>query len=94
MHNADGVLRVWRDVIGFRTNEGEYRVISNEAGVKGERLTIYLARAPHQSIPVRVLDSEPVILDGSLRHQLRLSSLDGEAAGPFGPTRDGDLEGE
>ena len=48
--NADGVLRVWRDVIGFRTDAGDYRVISNEAALKGEHVTIHFASDPHRSI--------------------------------------------
>jgi hypothetical protein len=88
--NADGVLRVWRDVVGHRTRTGEYLVISNEAGVKGERLTVYLASGTQQSIPVRVLDSQPVVLNGSVRHQLRLSPLEETTW----TTRDSDLEAE
>jgi hypothetical protein len=92
--NADGVLRVWRDVSGFRTDTGEYLVISNEAAVKGEQLTIYLASGTDRPIPVRVIDSQPLIFDGSVRHQLRLSPLGEKTFGPLETTRNGEPEAE
>jgi len=79
--NAEGVLRVWRDVIGHRTGAGEYLVVSPEAGIKGERLTVYLAGRESRPIPVRVVDSEPIICDGSVQHRLRLSPLETESFG-------------
>jgi hypothetical protein len=94
MLNADGVLRVWRDVVGHRTEAGEYVVVSNEAGVKGERLTVYLASAEQSPIPVRVVESRPIIRDGSMQHELRLSPLDREGFGSHDATRSGDLEAE
>jgi hypothetical protein len=92
--NADGVLRVWRDVVGHWTAAGEYLVVSNEAEVKGEHLTVYLASGDQRSIPVRVVDSQPIIRDGSVQHQLRLRPLEGESLGGHDTTRDGDLEAE
>ncbi len=92
--NANGVLRVWRDVSGFRTDAGDYLVISNEAGVTGEHLTIYLASGTDRPIPVRVVDSRPLIFEGSVRHQLRLSPLEEHAFGPLETRRNGELEAE
>lgn len=83
--NAEGMLRVWRDVVGHRTDTGEYLVVSNEAGIKGERLTVYFAGGEQRPIPVRVVDSQVIIRDGSVQHELRLSPLDREMRG-------GDLE--
>lgn len=91
LQSTGGVLRVWRDVIGRRTDTGEYLVISNEAGVKGEQHTIYLASSSQQPILVRVLDSRPTIVDGLMRHQLRLAPLDAE---PGGATDKRHVEGE
>lgn len=92
--NADGVLRVWRDVVGSRTDEGEYLVISTEPALKGEQLTIYFASGTDRSIPVRVIDSQPLIVDGSVRHQLRLTPLEGEVASSLEIARKGVLEAE
>ena len=33
MLNGEGVLRVWRDVAGHRSDTGDYLVVSNEAGI-------------------------------------------------------------
>ena len=76
MVNAGGVLQLWRDVTGYRTADGHYLVISGEAGRKGEQLTMYLASRTHQPMPVRVLDSRPTMVDGAVRHQLRLELLE------------------
>jgi hypothetical protein len=92
--DGDGVLRVWRDVVGHRTEAGDYLVVSNEAGVKGERLTVYFASGEQRPVPVRVVDSQLIIRDGSVRHQLRLSPLDGDTVGRDARTRGGDVEAE
>src|SRR5215510_12752264 len=90
--NGDGVLRVWRDVSGHRTDAGEYLVVSNEAEIKGEHLTVYLASAGSRPIPVRVVDSQPIICDGLVRYQLRLSPLEAESSQDT--ARDKSLEAE
>lgn len=91
--NADGVLRVWRDVVGHRTEAGDYLVVGSEPGIKGEHLTVYLVNGEPRSIPVRVVDSQPIVRDGSVQHQLRLSPLEQRLSGQHA-TRDGDLEAE
>jgi len=82
---------VWRDVVGHRTDTGDYLVVSTEAGIKGERLTVYFTSGEQRPISVRVVDSQPIIRDGSVQHQLRLSPLD-EGFGSEEATRGGDLE--
>ncbi len=92
--NADGMLRLWRDVVGHRTDAGDYLVISTEAAIKGERLTVYFASEEQQPVPVRVVDSQPIIRDGSVQHQLRLSPLEHESLGTHHAARGGELEAE
>ena len=72
--NAEGVLRVWQDVSGYHTDSGDYVVISNEARLKGDRLTMYLATSD-RPVDVQVLDSRPTVLNGLVRHQLRLQPV-------------------
>lgn len=91
--NTDGVLRVWQDVSGQRTANGDYLVISNEARLKGERLTMYLATS-EQPVDVTVLDSRPTMVSGLVRHQLRLQPVDGETARSTERGRHNDLETE
>ena len=91
--NTGGVLRVWQDVSGKRTANGDYLVISNEARLKGERLTMYLATS-EQPVDVTVLDSRPTMVSGLVRHQLRLQPVNGETARSTEPGRHNDLETE
>ena len=91
--NAEGVLRVVRDVTVHRIDHHEFLVISSEAGVKSELLTIHFANDGNKPVPVRVVDSRPTMVDGTLRHQLRLATLDGAAAW-LGQTGDGSREAE
>ena len=91
--NTDGVLRVWQDVSGQRTANGDYLVISNEARLKGERLTMYLATS-EQPVDVPVLDSRPTMVNGLVRHQLRLQPVNGETSRSTEPRRHNDLETE
>jgi hypothetical protein len=92
--NANGVLRVWRDVTGHRTDAGRYAVISNEAGIRGEVLTIYFAGAASEAVSVRVVDSRPTIVGGLVRHQLSLIALDAPVPGSLETTHPGDMEAE
>ncbi len=91
--NTDGVLRVWQDVSGQLTANGDYLVISNEARLKGERLTMYLATSG-QPVDVTVLDSRPTIANGLVRHRLRLQPAKGTSSRATGPRRHNDLETE
>jgi hypothetical protein len=91
--NTDGVLRVWQDVSGQLTANGDYLVISNEARRKGERLTMYLATG-EQPVAVTVLESRPTIVNGLVRHQLRLQPVIGETSRSPEPRRHNDLETE
>jgi|SRR6188474_316936 hypothetical protein len=91
MVDTHGVLRVWQDVSGHRTESGDYVVISGQARSKGEHLTMYLATS-EPPVQVRVLDSRPTMLNGSVCHQLRLQPLPDGAPGTPDTTRDGGLE--
>lgn len=70
---SEGVLRVLRDVLVQEADDREIVAISREAAVAGEMLTIEMAGAP-SAAPVRthVIDSRPLIVDGAVRHRLRL----------------------
>ena len=73
MPSPEGVLSVVRDVTVQRADRDEFLVIGRAAGVVGEVLTIELADGTERSgARVQVVDSVPVIVDGSVRHRLRL----------------------
>jgi hypothetical protein len=92
--NTEGVMRVLRDVTIRRTGRGEFVVLSVEAGVSGEVVTIHVASEGNAPVPVRVIGSRPVMVDGLLRHELRLTSLDGEPSPRIDAASHGDLEAE
>ena len=74
---ARGVLKVLRDVVVQRADAAVIVLLSGEAGVIGELLTLEFADDVEMAaIPGRVADSRPVIVNGSLRHQVRLARLD------------------
>jgi len=73
----DGALRVLRDVIVQEDAAGGLIVIGQAPGVIGEQLTLDLAGAGHVlTFKVRVQESRPVILDGQVRHRVRLEVLE------------------
>ena len=74
--SGHGVLRVLRDVIVQEVGNDELIVIGREAAVVGESMTLELATggaSPARS--VQVIESRPLIVDGSVRHRLRLQRV-------------------
>jgi hypothetical protein len=60
-----------------RAERGEFVAISSEPGVVGEALTLDLtANETEISLPVRVHEARPVVVDGALRHRLVLQPLE------------------
>jgi hypothetical protein len=71
-----GVMRVLRDVVVNRTAREEVMAISHAPGVSGETMSLDLIGGGLAlSLRVRVLESRPVIINGALRHRLRLCLL-------------------
>jgi len=74
--SSEGVLRVLRDVIVQRIDNNEVIAIGREAAAVGELLTVEIAEADAApGVSVRVVESRPIILDGAVRHQLRLQRI-------------------
>ena len=75
--SSEGVLRVLRDVTVQRATDDEVLVIGREAGVVGDVLTIELTE-PDAAMRsrMRVVESLPVIVNGAVRHRLRLRRED------------------
>jgi hypothetical protein len=71
--SADGVLRVLRDVIVQESAGDEFWVVARGPAAVGEMLTIELADVDvSPGIDVRVVECRPIIVDGAMRHRLRL----------------------
>jgi hypothetical protein len=90
----EGVLRVVRDVTMQREDGEEFLVLGRAAGVVGEVLTVEVAEGEAaRGARAEVLESVPVIVDGSVRHQIRLRRVaggrntppDDTGQGPAGP---------
>jgi hypothetical protein len=87
--NAEGVLRVLHDVILDRSNTREVIAIATEPGLRGEIVTVHVA-GERAGIKAKVVDSRPVIIDGAVRHRLRLTPV-GKERTRNGRARRGDV---
>jgi hypothetical protein len=72
----DGAMRVLRDVVIHRTDRDELQAVSHVPAVAGEDMTLDLiAAGTTVGLKVRVIDSRPVMIEGSVRHRIRLAVL-------------------
>jgi hypothetical protein len=73
-----GKMRVWRDVfVAADPVDGEFAVMSDLPGVVDEELTLgLLGPEGPLDLRVRVLESNPQIVDGIVRHRIKLLMLD------------------
>jgi hypothetical protein len=71
-------MRVWRDVsIDAPASGNEITVLSDTPGIVEEELTLGLMGPSGQvDLRVRVVESNPQIVDGVVQHRLRLLMLD------------------
>lgn len=75
----DGAMRVLRDVVVDRVERDELLAISHTAAVIGEVMTLDLAGAAGSLVlRVRVVESRPVIIEGAVKHRIRLGLLQPE----------------
>jgi hypothetical protein len=73
-NTCQGLLRVLHDVVIARREEnGELTAVSGQTAAIGELLWLDLPGTDGDiDVKVRVLDSRPVVVDDTVRHQLRL----------------------
>lgn len=72
----DGALRMLQDVAVERTTEDELLAVSDVPGSTGEEMSLeLLGGGTGVLLKVRVIESRPVIVNGRLRHRLRLAIL-------------------
>jgi len=73
--SPEGILRVMGDVVLESQTSEQIVVVSRQPGVPGETVSV---QSPHESetiVTAQVLESQPVVVDGSIRHQVRLQQL-------------------
>lgn len=76
VQSPEGVLRVMRDVLVQSVGQSELIAISREPGVLGETVTVEVsAQEPGSGVTARVVESQPVVEDGTVRHRLRLETI-------------------
>jgi hypothetical protein len=79
---ADGVLRIFPDVVVQQRDGDEWIALSREAAVTGETLVLDVVLTDaefgemRQRFPVYVIDSQPIIVNGDVRHRIRLQGGD------------------
>jgi hypothetical protein len=72
----DGSMRVLKDVVLHKTDSDELLAVSRAPGIVGEEMTLDVMGAGASiGLRVRVIDSRPVIVDGTVCHRLRLFLL-------------------
>lgn len=80
VRNARGILRVLRDVTVKRGPENEFIAISGEPAALGESFALErIVDGAAVATKVRVIESRPTMVNGSLRHRLRLKPIDERA---------------
>ena len=81
-----GAMRLLRDVVVYRSGEDEFLAVSQAAGIVGEEMSLELiATGVTRSLKVRVLESRPIIVDGAVRHRLRLGWMQEAAQATLTP---------
>ena len=78
-----GQMRISRDVaVQVDGTSSEIAVLSDVPGVVDEELTLVLvSSAGNMDLRVKVVDSRPQIVEGVLRHRVRLQLLAAETTG-------------
>ena len=70
----EGALRLPTDVVVERCTDHEVWVVSPTPAHRDEMLTLDTSGSgPPETMRVRVADSVPVLMDGVMRHRLRLA---------------------
>ena len=83
----DGAMRVLRDVVIQRTEQrtenDRLHAVSHLPGIVGEEMTLDLIGARGTlALRVRVADSRPMMVDGSVRHRIGLAVVKGDDKAP------------
>ena len=71
LQSPQGMLRVLQDVVIQNARPDHTIALSHEPGVVGELVSVQFPQ-DDSDIQAKVLDSQPVVIEGKVRHQLRL----------------------
>lgn len=70
--SSEGTLCVLRDIVVEGAHGDEIVVVSREAGVIGETMVAVTEHEASHPMRVEIVESRPIVLDGTVRHRLRL----------------------
>ena len=76
MPNSEGTLRLVTDVVVRQDARGNLIAISDQPRKCGDVLSIELVTGAFARTPVRVVEVRPIVDQGSIRHWLRLVTLE------------------
>ena len=79
LQSPQGVLRVLQDVVVQNTRPDLTIALSRQPGVVGELVSVQFPQ-DDSGVRAKVLDSQPIVVDGTVRHQLRLHHVNGASA--------------
>ena len=82
LRSPEGVLRVLRDVLIQSSVHDQTIALSGEPGILGEMVVVQSALQNGSGVQARVLESQPIVVDGSVRHQIRLHHVKVAETGP------------
>jgi hypothetical protein len=78
-----GTMRVLRDVIVDRSDTEELLAVSHVPCIVGEKMSLDLLGAGESlRLTVQVLESRPLVVDGAVRHRIRLGLVNGHPLEP------------
>ena len=82
--NSSGVLRVSRDVVVEKIVDDAFVALSDEPGIVGDVLTIACSvNQVRETVPVVVTASRPRLVNGVVKHELKLKRADSHCAAPL-----------
>ena len=70
-----GILRVMGDVVVQSVTAEQIVLVSREPGIPGETVSVQSPDEAGTLITAQVLESQPTVVDGNVRHQLRLGGM-------------------
>ena len=79
LQSPEGILRVLQDVVVQNTRPDHTVALSRQPGVVGELVSVQFPQ-DDSDVRAKILDSQPIVVDGSVRHQLRLHHVNGTSA--------------
>ena len=79
LQSPEGMLRVLQDVVVQNARPDHTIALSREPGVVGALVSVQFPQ-DDSGVLAKVLDSQPIVIDGKVRHQLRLHHLNGASA--------------